>query len=245
MKLSYDESDRYTSREELAERRALAKSLGATPTRPEVVKEEHGGGVMRWISGAHNDHGKVSTSIEAYITTAGIQKLRTSGREAQLSAFGEALKDMHGSAPAWNDPATSGRARELLEGYRHAPEKQRDGFRKAYERELGKDRFKADVKDYARASEFADALGKSSDDANPATWNRTFADLAQKMGFNFFDSLSAMNKLAGDSEVVIGKYAMKGRSVDIEMTGEGTVNKPQITGGMPTDAEAARNTVRK
>ncbi|HVE86909.1 MAG TPA: hypothetical protein VND93_28835, partial [Myxococcales bacterium] len=41
MKLSYEENDRYTSREELSERRALAKSLGATPTRPEVVKEEH------------------------------------------------------------------------------------------------------------------------------------------------------------------------------------------------------------
>jgi len=245
MKLTYDESDRYTSREELAERRALAKSLGATPTRPEVVKEEHGGGVMRWISGSHNDHGKVNTSIEAYITPAGIQKIRTAGRDAQLGAFGAAIKDMHGSVPAWNDPATSGRARELLEGYRTAPAKQRDGFRKQYEQEFGKERFKADVKDYARASEFADALGKSGDDANPATWNRTFADLAQKMGFNFFDSLSAMNKLAGDSEVVVGKYAMKGNSVDIEMTGEGTVNKPQITGGMPADAEAARNSVRK
>ncbi|HEY8210670.1 MAG TPA: hypothetical protein VIG99_24470 [Myxococcaceae bacterium] len=244
MRLTYEESDRYTSRGELADRRALAKSLGAVPTKPEVVKEEHGGGVMRWISGSHNDHGKVSTSIDAYITSAGIQKIRSAGREQQISAFGEALKDMRGRAPAWNDPATSGRSRELLDGYRTAPERGRDQFRKQYEREFGKDAFKADVKDYARASEFADALAKSSDDVNPAAWNRTFTDLAQKMGFNFFESLSAMNKLAGDSEVVIGKYAMKGRSVDIEMTSEGAVNKPQITGG-PTSAEAARNSARK
>ncbi|HVE83564.1 MAG TPA: hypothetical protein VND93_11975, partial [Myxococcales bacterium] len=240
MHLSYEESDRYTSREELAERRSLAKSLGAKPVKEERVQEEHGGGVMRWISGSHNDHGKVSTKVDVYVTAAGIEKIRGAGREGWIGAYGEALKDVHGHAPAWSDPQTSARARDLLEQYRHAPSGARDGFRRQYEKEFGKDRFKVDVKDYDRASEFADALGKSRDDANPAAWNRTFADLAQKVGFNFFDSLAAMNKLTGDSEVVVGRYSMQGRSVDIEMTSEGTVNKPQLGAGAPQTADAAR-----
>jgi hypothetical protein len=270
MRLSYQEKDKYTSAGELRDRRALAASLGAVPVRPEVVGEDKGGGILRVLSGAKNDHGKVQTSIEVYLTSAGIQQIRGAGREAWLGAYGDTIQQMHGRSPAWNDPDRGARARDLLEQYRRAEGvvdrierdrpfgnsnswenrdhenkrwdaiEERDSFRKAYEREFGKDQFKKDVKDFARASEFADAMERASDEVDPAAWNRSFGDLAETMGFNIFDTVAAMNRLAGPDEMVVGKFTMKGKVVDIEMQSEGVVAAPKLSGEAPQTLDQAR-----
>lgn len=275
MRLSYEEKDKFTSSGELKQRRALATSLGAQPVKPDVVGEDKGGGILKVLSFSKNDHGKVQTNIDVYLTSAGIQQIRGAGREGWLAAYGETIKEMHGRSPAWNDPDRGARARDLMEQYRGAegvvdqiqrdrpmsnrndsPENReyenkrwdaiehRDSFRKAYEREFGKDQFKKDVKDFARAAEFADAMQRSSDDVDPAAWNRSFGDLAETMGFNIFDTVSSMNRLAGPNEMLVGRFTMKGNVVDIEMQSEGVLAPPKLTGEAPQTLQQARQAAR-
>ncbi len=232
-RVGYQEKDRFTSEGELQSRRELAASLGAVPARPEVLdaSKKEGRGVVGFITGARNDYGKLQTDIEVFITDAGIGKLRGAGRDQALTSYGQVLADKNGGqVPKWADAHYGPWSRNVLDTYRNAKDTgTRDAYRKAYEAQFGTEAFKQDVKEYARASDFANALQQGATDGDPAAWNKAFADQAKRAGFNFFDGLAAMNKMAGADQVLVNRFTVKGKAVDIEMVSEGALVAPALS----------------
>ncbi|MDQ3262802.1 MAG: hypothetical protein M3Y59_03955 [Myxococcota bacterium] len=232
-RVGYQEKDRFTSAGELQSRRELAASLGAVPARPEVLdpSQKEGRGVVGFITGARNDYGKLQTDIEVFITDAGIATLRGAGRDQALTSYGQVVADKNGGqVPKWADAHYGPWSRNVLDTYRNAKDTgTRDAYRKAYEAQFGTDAFKQDVKEYARASDFANAIGQGSTDGDPAAWNKAFADQAKRAGFNFFDGLAAMNKMAGADQVLVNRFTVKGKAVDIEMVSEGALVAPALS----------------
>lgn len=235
-RLSFQEKDRFTSEGELRARTDLATALGAVPANPiriEADKKE-GRGFVGFITGARNDYGKLKTDIEVFITDAGIQKIRGHDRVGAINAYGQVLADKNGgNTPNWAHPHFGEWSRNILDTYRNAKDTgTRDAYRKAYEDQFGEEAFKQDAKEYARADDFARAIEQGRRDDDPAAWNKAFADHARRAGFNFFDGLAAMNKMAGPDQVLVNKFTVKGKAVDIEMVSEGSLAAPEISAHM-------------
>ncbi|MEW5850213.1 MAG: LysM peptidoglycan-binding domain-containing protein [Myxococcota bacterium] len=235
-RVSYANTDKLTSKSQVKELLRLGEALQAIPAHLPKVEKDGSRNLSRLLGNASR-HGKTTTEMEIFLTEKGLANVRGHDREAALRAYGEyAAKDNKGKTPAWAAPETADKARRILDSYL---EEKRNGmpgdedsrnrmdqlqyeYWHAFRRNIWQDE-----DHYENARHFANATQRMAGSSDPAEWNRAFADLGKNVGLDFHGSVAALNKLAGSDEVLVHRFNVKGKSVDIEMKDEGLLDRPQ------------------
>lgn len=218
--VSVSGSDSLTSKREMKELVSLGESLGAAPVRPIRVEADDKRGIRK-ILGSAARHGSTQTELALFVTQKGIDELRKKSGADGARAYARFLERVEGQPPPWIGPKAQ-EARELItfwESNNHdqaATSNAHSEYWQKFKRNIYED---SETFQTARAiSRAVDGMKASSD---PAQWNRTFADLGQEVDFDITGAVAAINELVGKDELLVHRFSVKGRAVDVEMKDEG------------------------
>lgn len=232
-RLQYEDEDPLTSKTEVQRLLSLGQDLAAEPVRaPRVDKGARG---LAKLFGNWARHGETKLDMDVFFTGKGMDAIRGHDAQSALQVYGEIAAQREGrGAFGWANPDKRDRAIELLEEYLElqdspfldddTPARERS-LEVAYWR-LTKNEMWEDREAYESAKAFSSMVQRMHDSADPVEWNRAFADLGEAMGFDFYDALATMQRMAGEDEVLVHQMRMKGKAVDIEMKDEGLIRYP-------------------
>ena len=203
----------------------------------ETKSSVSGNPLQKMFGGAH---GKTKTEMDVFFTDQGIDNIQRSGKEAAIQAYGKSVSEQtREGMPAWADPAKAEGARTLMERYRHEDKRDTDNrpitteSEHAYKKLYGRD-LSDEWDEYNNAMAFGSSVELMNKAGDPAEWNKAFADMGKKAGFDFFNVAGALNTLAGKDEVLVHRFQVKGDRVDLEMADEGLVGSPKkLTANQP------------
>ncbi len=232
-RLQYEDKDPFTSKQEMKDATRFATEMGMAPDTATKIKKADRG-FFEGLLGDINRHGKTKASLEVFFTPEGIANMRGHSPEASMETYGAVVKDRTGKQPAWADPQKAKDAREMLDKYsRMKNDPASILVDEEVLKELGDKYFYLtgtdlveDHVDYRHAQAFSKMVGRM-DNEDPTQWSRAFADMGKDVRFELYDTVAAMNRLAGKDEVLVHNFSVQGDAVDLQMKDEGLVKRPR------------------
>ena len=189
---------------------------------------------------------EVDTDIDIYFTKEGVSQIDAADRTNAYQAYLTSCSDIfleHKNLPFIGKDMRSLKARDLIREYvsienkvRAAGNHDADRIAKEYWSLTGRD-LKKDLVLVKNAEKFAAAIDVLTDVTDPEQIAKFFPKFGEKDGFNFMQTISALQKLAHPDNTLIHSLSMSGAKVSLQSRDEGVMEHPrEMVMGMLTRA---------
>jgi hypothetical protein len=181
---------------------------------------------------------EVDTDIDIYFTKKGVHQIDAADKLKAYQAYMDASSEIfleYKNLPFLGEGMKSLKVRELIREHRSIEENahtagNHDTHRivKEYWSLTGRD-LKKDVALVKDAEKFATAIDALKDATDPEQIARFFPKFGEKDGFNFMQTISALQKLARPDNTLIHSLSMSGAQISLQSRDEGVMEHPRET----------------
>ncbi len=181
---------------------------------------------------------EVDTDIDIYFTKEGVNQIDAADKrkayEAYLISSSEIFPE-YKELPFIGSGIKSLKARDLIREHRSIEVKTRSSghddserIRKEYWSLTGRD-LKKDAILVKDAEKFAAAIDLLTNAADPAQIAQFFPKFGEKNGFNFMQTIAALQRLAHPDNTLIHSLSMSGGNISLQSKDEGLIEHPRET----------------